>query len=96
MTAALWMLFWNSVLFFFVGRWSVIRGPRYRMGDQVVDDIQGILDKRPMIGDNGMVITNRRKWRAFGYDWIMTIAQDQISDSDRQGRSAPSSTLPQG
>jgi hypothetical protein len=72
MTAALWMLFWNSVLFFFVGRWSVIRGPRYRMGDQVVDDIQGILDKRPMIGDNGMVITNRRKWRAFGYDWIMS------------------------
>jgi hypothetical protein len=47
MAPALFMLFWNSVLFFFIGRWSVIRGPRYRMGDQVVSDIQEVIDRRP-------------------------------------------------
>lgn len=83
MTAALWMLFWNSVVFFFLGRWSVIRGPRYRMGDLVIGDIQQILDRRPIIGNNRMVITNTRKWKAFGYDWIMTVAQDEAPDSPR-------------
>jgi hypothetical protein len=30
-----------------------------------------------------MVITNTRKWKAFGYDWIMTVAQDEAPDSPR-------------
>jgi hypothetical protein len=92
MAPALFMLFWNSVLFFFIGRWSVIRGPRYRMGDQVVSDIQEVIDRRPLIGDNGMVITTKRRWSAFGYKWTMSIAQD----SDREEGSTPSSTVPQG
>jgi hypothetical protein len=45
-----------------------------------------------MIGDNGMVITTKRRWSAFGYKWTMSIAQD----SDREEGSTPSSTVPQG
>lgn len=86
------LLIWHGALFFFLGRWSVIRGPRYRMGDQVVEDITQILDKRPMIGDNGITITTTRKWKAFGYDWILSVGQD----SDRKESGSQSSALPQG
>jgi hypothetical protein len=73
----MWSVILLCNLFYFLGRWSVIRGPRYRMGDSIVEDITQILAKRPMIGDNGMVITNRRKWNSFGYNWILSIEQEK-------------------
>lgn len=96
--SAIGLLAWNSILFLLLGRWSVIRGPRYRMGDKIVDDITEVLDRRQFIGDNaegGMTIVNSRRWYAFGYDWEITIGQKTAKHhGDR--RSTPSSSLPQG
>ena len=83
---AIGLLAWNSILFLLIGRWSVMRGPRYRMGDKIVDDIVEVLDRRQLIGDNpdgGMIITNTRRWYAYGYNWKVTVVQQRPTIRDR-------------
>jgi len=76
---ALGLLAWNSVLFLCIGRWSVQRSVRYRLGDRITDLIQEVLDKRGLIGDNadGFTITNKIGWKAWGYYWTISVAQDR-------------------
>jgi hypothetical protein len=96
---AIGLLSWQAVLFFLLGRWSVIRGPRYRMGDKIVDDITEVLDRRQIVGDNaegGMTIVNTRRWYAYGYNWEVSVVQERPTNGDRFDSRTSSSTLPQG
>jgi hypothetical protein len=92
------VIVFNSSAYFFLGRWSVHRTPQYRMGDKIVHDIQEVLDRRQLIGDNiggGMTITNVRGWHAFGYDWEVNVVQKERVNGDRTRSSAAGGTLPQ-
>jgi hypothetical protein len=96
---AIGLLSWNAVLFLLIGRWSVIRGPRYRMGDKIVDDITEVLDRRQFIGDNaegGMTIVSTSRWYAYGYNWEISVVQQRPSNGDRYDSRTKGSTLPQG
>lgn len=96
--SAIGLLSWNALLFFLFGRWSVIRGPRYRMGDKIVDDITEVLDRRQIVGDNegGMTIVTTRGWYAYGYNWEIRVVQEKKTNGDRFDSRAQGSTLPQG
>jgi hypothetical protein len=64
-----------ALSFLAIGRWSIIRGTRYRLGNKILGDLAEVLKRRDLVGD-GMIITNTRGWRAFGYDWKISITQE--------------------
>lgn len=86
---AVLMLVWNSFFFWYVGRWSLKRKPRYKMGDAICNDIETVLQRRNLIGNNaeaGMTIIHSRRWLAFGHVWEIKVAQETLStDLIREG-----------
>lgn len=93
---AVLMLAWNSWFFWIIGRWSIKRKPRYKIGDAIVEDISRVLDRRDLIGDNGDInIVHSRRWLAFGHVWEIRVVQE-TTNRDRTRSSAEGGTLPQG
>lgn len=94
---AILMIAWNSWFFWIIGRWSIKRKPRYKIGDAIVKDIMAVLDRRQLIGDNtgGINIVHSRRWLAFGNVWEIRVVQE-TANGDRTRSSTEGGTLPQG
>jgi hypothetical protein len=70
------MLAYNSLLFYLIGRWSVTRTVRWRIGGKILDDINSILERRQFM-TNDLTITHTRGWRAHGFNWKIRISQEE-------------------
>lgn len=69
---------WLSLISFIVGRWTVERSIRYKMGDKIVDNASTLLKNRKLVGES-VEIAVTTSWKARGHDWELSIKEKEQS-----------------